>query len=161
MTTGGPSISSEARKPSTWGSQRRFGLAHNKHCEAITFANLPVRPCNADKGFKACTMCASMGLHTQLSTTAFGTVFLMRYPICENARCVPDIGGLDWLKALASVFHRPRRDPPETKQLRTEAICWSLYRKIDGSRSVRPWLGKRKDPPARAGLLAGRQVLDG
>jgi hypothetical protein len=56
-----------------------------------------------------------MGLHTQLSTTAFGTVFLMRYPICENARCVPDIGGLDWLKSLGKRISSPPTRSPGNK----------------------------------------------
>jgi hypothetical protein len=92
---------------------------------------MPVRSWNADPGFEACGMCASMGLYMQLSTTALGTVLLMRYPICENACRVPDVGRVDWLKILASVFHRPRCAIPGD-QLRTEAIFWSLYRKIDG-----------------------------
>jgi len=51
-------------------------LAQNKHGETIGFAGfITVSRWDADKGFEACTACASVGLHTKLSTTTFRAIF--------------------------------------------------------------------------------------
>jgi hypothetical protein len=54
-------------------------FTHNVHNEHVTFSNIiAVGGRNTHKGFEACTVRASMGLHTKLSATRLGAILLVR-----------------------------------------------------------------------------------
>jgi len=83
-------------------------LAKNKHGEAIGFADfITVSRWDADKSFEACTACASVGLHTKLSTTTFRAILLVRYSICEDACSVHDIRRVNGGKTFTGILHPP------------------------------------------------------
>jgi hypothetical protein len=90
----------------TFHSRFYSRFTHNVHSEHVAYSNRStVSGRNTDKGFEAGTVHASMGLHTKLSATCFGTILFVRYSICEGTCSVLDVGRVNRAQPIAGVFH--------------------------------------------------------
>jgi hypothetical protein len=82
-------------------------LTLNENRESGAFADRlsTVKRRNPKKGFEDCSMRAFNGAYRQHPAAAFGPVFLMRHPICEDAGGMTNISRVSRIETVAGVSH--------------------------------------------------------